>query len=1051
MASGRSSCRYPLRGRNNEGFGKAVVASDNDRREGGNMIIPCRKSQRLQKKLKTEKESLNLIEHQDEGETSVNEVSESETMDYNAEELIPCRRSKRLQKIPKSEKASQSFTEEDDEGSEGELKMSFRRRSKRLQEKNKADEELQNCSENGGDLDDPSFVESLSTVSISSDEASSEYDANDNMSISDGPTCNICQSGVAGNFLMQCKISRCLRSYHIFCLDPPLNLIEEDWTCPFCRGDSNEGDKEISSRKIQSIIGHRRIDLQVPKCASQMQFLVKWDSLSHHHDSWVPMDWFCIFDRLRLCSYQKKYFLTKEDMAKPSDLRQPEWLQIDRAIACSSRVEPANPCDISSQLLTDENPSDFKFLVKWKGLDYCDTTWESEMTEELRGAITQLVERHHKASEIDLDKEQGLNSKSIAESYKGVLYDYQIQGVQWILDNFQARRNVILADEMGLGKTVQVVCFLKSILQDGLNTGPALVVAPKSILLQWEKEFGRWAESMNVVVYQGDKKSRKCIQAHEFYSFAKQPLFDVLVTSYEMVQLDASILRKFKWSSIVIDEAHKIKNLYCQLFGCLQQYTSKFRLLLTGTPLQNSLLELFALLHFIDPIEFPDPESESKSFRGLQEAKISQIHDLLKPRMLRRLKSNVLRDKLPIKKWVEVPCALTESQRELYIDLMEKNYAKIHQNIQSGKKIALNWLLMSLKKCCNHPYMFPGQEESQSLGKLAFSSLVAASGKLQLLEKLLPKFKERGNRVLIFSQMTQMLDILEDFLSFLGFSFFRIDGQTSLSTRQQNVKEYNNPESDTFIFLMSTRAGGIGIDLPGADRVIIYDPDFNPFMDLQAQSRAHRIGQTRPVVVYQLITKGTVEEKILLKSKQKLALENIVMNPSKKPSMDDLHSVLLHGARAILNRKQIQATSIHYDEIAIDNLLKLDPVPGETCAPDENGYLGSIESFKNGQGENNEVIVSPKKEEWKEILGPVKKARVEIGDFGRGKRVKRAVKYVYDEASDNDGSSPEHSGSASSDDDVVVGDESDDGDDDDDDGDDANDNYVAEGVLQDDS
>lgn len=135
-------------------------------------------------------------------------------------------------------------------------------------------------------------------------------------------------------------------------------------------------------------------------------------------------------------------------MAKPSDRRQPEWLQIDRAIACSSRVEPANPCDISSQLLTDENTSDFKFLVKWKGLDYCDTTWESEMTKELRGAIAKLVERHHRALEIDLDKEQGLNSKSIAESYKGVLYDYQIQGVQWILDNFQARRNVILAGKL---------------------------------------------------------------------------------------------------------------------------------------------------------------------------------------------------------------------------------------------------------------------------------------------------------------------------------------------------------------------------------------------------------------------------------------------------------------------------------------------------------------------------------------------------------------------------------------------------------------------------
>jgi chromodomain-helicase-DNA-binding protein 4 len=221
-------------------------------------------------------------------------------------------------------------------------------------------------------------------------------------------------------------------------------------------------------------------------------------------------------------------------------------------------------------------------------------------------------------------------------------------------------------------------------------------------------------------------------------------------------------------------------------------------------------------------------------------------------------------------------------------------------------------------------------------------------------------------------------------------------------------------------------------------------------MDLQAQSRAHRIGQTRPVVVYQLITKGTVEEKILLKSKQKLAVENIVMNPSRKPSVDDLHSVLLHGARAILNRKKVQATSIHYDDEAIDNLLKLDPVHGETCASDENGYLGSIESFKTGDGETDELAVSPKKDDWQELLGPVKEEkRGENGDFGRGKRVKKVVKYVYEE-SDDDASSPESSRSASSDDDddVVVVNEDDDDDDDDDD--DADGGYAMETVFQED-
>ncbi|KAJ3678064.1 hypothetical protein LUZ60_001867 [Juncus effusus] len=806
------------------------------------------------------------------------------------------------------------------------------RRSQRLQKKLK----LEN------DLETSDFENSSPERSVSDDDdVSSENDAKYDMNMSNGPTCSVCETGVGNNFLISCQNSTCDRSFHKFCLNnPPLN----DWTCPLC----SELETDAPSRRIQSLVGHRKVD-------SQIQFLVKWDSLSHHHDSWIPLEWLHIFDRIRLYSYQRKYISSK-DGSESIDLRKPEWFQIDHVISCRTKSEPKNPFEISNSILSNPNLSEFEFLVKWSDLDYSESTWESIITDELRGEIAKLVKRHGKGSEGDLGENEGVIGKS------------------------------------------------------------------------WEKEFGRWAEEMNVVVYQGDKESRKCIQAHEFYSFANKPLFDALVTSYELVQLDSSVLKKFNWSCLIIDEAHKIKNLYCKLFSCLKQYKSVFRLLLTGTPLQNTILELFALLHFIDPNEFSDPECEAKSFTGLQhsEMKIAQIHEILKPRMLRRIKSGVLSEKLPIKKWVEIPCALSESQRELYIDILEKNYAKLNKGIENGKKIALNWILVALKKCCNHPYLFEGQEPNNS----SFSSLVAASGKLQFLEKLLPKLKERGNRVIIFSQTTKMLDILEDFLSFLNFSYFRIDGQTSLSVRQQNMKEYNSNESDTFIFLMSTRAGGLGIDLPGADRVIIYDPDFNPFADLQAQSRAHRIGQTRPVMVYQLITKSTVEEKILQKSKQKLAIENLVMNPSKTPSIDDLHSVLLHGARKILNREKIEATYVEYDDVAIENLLKLDPVHGELCGLDEsdnNGYLGSIESFRSEEWEP-----SPKKEDWKEVLGEVKEEeRDVIEDFGRGKRVKRKVNYVCDEADDDEVYDPESSGSASSDDD----------DDDDDDG------YVAEKIV----
>ncbi|XP_037418195.1 CHD3-type chromatin-remodeling factor PICKLE-like [Triticum dicoccoides] len=251
-----------------------------------------------------------------------------------------------------------------------------------------------------------------------------------------------------------------------------------------------------------------------------------------------------------------------------------------------------------------------------------------------------------------------------------------------------------------------------------------------------------------------------------------------------------------------------------------------------------------------------------------------------------------------------------------------------------------------------------------------------------------------------------MLDILEDFLSFLGYTYARIDGQTALSERQESIKEYNNVESETFIFLMSTCAGGIGIDLPGADRVIIYDPDFNPFMDLQAQSRAHRIGQTRPVVVYQLITKCSVEAKILQKSKQKLTIENILMNSSKKPpSADELKSILLHGAKIIQDKKEIKAVSIHYDDEAIENLLKLDPSSDEMCTKEGNGYLGGVESFPHGA--EDVVPPSPKVEDLKVFKPATPKV-----DLGRGRRQRNAVKYF--EEMDNEDSDDMYAPEASS-------------------------------------
>ncbi|VAH83090.1 unnamed protein product [Triticum turgidum subsp. durum] len=972
-----------------------------DSKDGGQMLHPCRRSKRLQRNLAA-KQELSSMESQ-------HDVFVNSEDDYD--HLPPQRRSKRLRHRMRT--TYDAFDDDSDSDSVDNHRKAIpcRRMSKRLQEKQKADNVSdENCTEAS------SYMLSVSS-STGSDDELLRSTVKPCKGTSSGPICSICKSGAGSCLLIQCQNSSCSRSFHTFCLSPPMQDTKGILVCPLCKFDKaslSKGMEVYASKKIQRLVGCRRVILQ--ESDFQYQILVKWQLLSHHHDCWVPLDWLLVFDRLRAQSYIRKNTLPKE--VYTDDQRKPEWFEVDRAIACHRKFD-LGLCDVLASSKDNEDFEGYEFLVKWKGLDYCDATWESYSTEGVQSAVSMLVKRHQNTSRrVDCVSPMNIEGMVSENVHNDALYDYQLQGLKWMFDNFKSRRSVILADEMGLGKTVQVVSFLSHIIKGSFTTSPALVLAPKSILLQWKKEFDRWAHDLNIIVYQGDKDSRKCIQAHEMYSTEGKTLFDALVTSYEIIQIDKAVLQKIKWSMIVIDEAHRLKKLDCNLASCLKKYSSEFRLLLTGTPLQNNILELFSLLHYIDPDEFSDPKADAL-FSPIEseldltiDEKIARIHDILKPRMLRRMKSDVLKDSMPTKKWVEVPCALTDSQRDLYINILEKNYSKLNSAIQYGRKLSLNNVLMELRKCCNHPYLFPGLEVKQHEGEDVFQSLVSASGKLQLLDKLLPKLKERGNRVLIFSQMTKMLDILEDFLSFLGYKYARIDGQTALSARQESIKEYNNTESETFIFLMSTRAGGLGIDLPGANRVIIYDPDFNPFMDLQAQSRAHRIGQTRPVVVYQLITKCSVEEKILQKSKQKLAIENMLMNSSnsKKPSVDELQSILLHGAKTIVDKKKINAVSIHYDDEAIESLLKLDPSSGEMCTSDDNGYLGSIVSFAHG-AEDVVVPPSPNVDDLKVFKPLTPKV-----DLGRGRRQRNVVKYFeeVDHEDSDDMYAPEPSSESSS-------------------------------------
>ncbi|KAH9317322.1 hypothetical protein KI387_019091, partial [Taxus chinensis] len=659
--------------------------------------------------------------------------------------------------------------------------------------------------------------------------------------------CSICQFGGAENLLLLCDGKGCSCSIHTFCLHPPLVKVPEgDWLCPYCKESLPINLKRVKkagnlylAKKIEKIIGRRQVQVGTEQSEMQLQYLVKWASLSHHHDSWVPESWVLHHDRARVLNFQRRFPISGGSALIYVDERKPEWLKIDRVIACREKLlgsESSSEIGMAN-LSGSEKNGKYEFLVKWMGLDYSDATWEDSCNEELLGSAAKLVERHQKAIErVEIDRGHPV-SVSIKEqpSYLkgGILHDYQLQGMKWILNNFEHRRNVILADEMGLGKTIQAITFIVYMKKEKLNSKPVLVIAPKSTLPGWDQEFRQWAPDLNVILYQGDKDSRSCIRGHEFYKPRNIVLFDVLVTSFEIAMIDNSILQKFKWSSIIVDEGHRIKNFHSKLGSLLKQQATDFRLLMTGTPLQNTLTELFALLHFLDPSEVPDPESAAYAFseidissdqndRAKTHEHITRIHDLLQPRMLRRLKSEVLRDMIPGKRLVEVPCSLAIPQRRLYVNLLKKNYKELNKGIHNGRKRGLNSLLVDLKMCCNHPYLFPGQEPCNMFGEKAFKLLVEASGKLQLLEKLLPRLKQGGHRVLLFSQMTRMLDLLEDFLNFLGFPYCRIDGKTPASERQQRIRNFNSAGSTIFAFLISTRAGGLGINLPSADTVIIY-------------------------------------------------------------------------------------------------------------------------------------------------------------------------------------------------------------------------------------
>uniref|UniRef100_A0A8C0FCG2 SWI/SNF related, matrix associated, actin dependent regulator of chromatin, subfamily a, member 2 n=1 Tax=Bubo bubo TaxID=30461 RepID=A0A8C0FCG2_BUBBB len=478
----------------------------------------------------------------------------------------------------------------------------------------------------------------------------------------------------------------------------------------------------------------------------------------------------------------------------------------------------------------------------------------------------------------------------------GTLKHYQLQGLEWMVSLYNNNLNGILADEMGLGKTIQTIALITYLMEHKRLNGPYLIIVPLSTLSNWTYEFDKWAPSVVKISYKGTPAMRRSLVPQ-----LRSGKFNVLLTTYEYIIKDKHILAKIRWKYMIVDEGHRMKNHHCKLTQVLNtHYVAPRRILLTGTPLQNKLPELWALLNFLLPTIFKSCSTFEQWFNApfamtgervdLNEEEtiliIRRLHKVLRPFLLRRLKKEV-ESQLPEKVEYVIKCDMSALQKILYRHMQAKGIlltdgSEKDKKGKGGAKTLMN-TIMQLRKICNHPYMFQHIEESfaehlgYSNGVINGAELYRASGKFELLDRILPKLRATNHRVLLFCQMTSLMTIMEDYFAFRNFLYLRLDGTTKSEDRAALLKKFNEPGSQYFIFLLSTRAGGLGLNLQAADTVIIFDSDWNPHQDLQAQDRAHRIGQQNEVRVLRLCTVNSVEEKILAAAKYKLNVDQKVI------------------------------------------------------------------------------------------------------------------------------------------------------------------------------
>jgi chromodomain-helicase-DNA-binding protein 1 len=619
------------------------------------------------------------------------------------------------------------------------------------------------------------------------------------------------------------------------------------------------------------------------------EYFIKWQGKSHYHATWETTTSLTgVRGFRRLENYYRKIVLEDTYMMQAKDIPPEEkekWM-LDRERDADALLDYTK---VERVIATQQGDDGMEYFVKWKGLYYESCTWEpaSLIKEIAQGEIDRFLDRSTRSLTSDkIESNPQTRGAHVPMREQpdyvkgGQLRDFQITGVNFLAYNWCRNKNVILADEMGLGKTVQTVSFMNYLRHARGQEGPFLVVVPLTTMPAWADTFDFWAPDMNYVIYNGKEASRRIIRDYELLTDGnvRKPKFNVLLTSYEYILADATFLAQIKWQFMAVDEAHRLKNRESQLYQRLLEFKAPSRLLITGTPVQNTLGELSALMDFLMPGEVVIEDNLDLSEEAAGK-KIAALNDMIQPYILRRTKQKVEND-LPPKSEKIIRVELSDVQLDYYKNILTRNYAALNEGAKGQKQSLLN-IMMELKKASNHPYMFPNAEEKILQGSERrddqLKGLITSSGKMMLLDQLLTKLKKDNHRVLIFSQMVKMLDILGDYLQLRGYQFQRLDGTIAAGPRRMAIDHFNAEGSNDFCFLLSTRAGGLGINLMTADTVIIFDSDWNPQADLQAMARAHRIGQKKPVSIYRLVSKETVEEEVLERARNKLMLEFITI------------------------------------------------------------------------------------------------------------------------------------------------------------------------------